>query len=58
MFNYFFRHFVIKKCFLNRTNLFKRDIDYYIKAIDSFIKNDFVSINNKKYMKLLKKNII
>ena len=58
MFNKFFRDFIIGKCILNRTNLIIDNRDFYIKTINLCIQNDFVSINNKNYMSLLKKRLI
>ena len=37
-------------CLVNRINN-KIDYEFYMKAINRFINNDFVNINNKKYLK-------
>ena len=57
MFNTFFNDFVIGKFILNRTNLMNDDIRFYTKAFNKFMKNDFVSINNKIYMNQLKEKL-
>ena len=58
MFNEFFNFFVIGKSMLNRTNLMTDNKEFFIKAMNMFIQNDFVSIKVKNYMILLKNKII
>ena len=58
MFNIFFRDFVIGKSILNRTNLLKENTNFYINAIDTFLENEFISINNRDYMIQLKQKLL
>ena len=56
MFNDIFQRICIKN---NVTELISRlnienDYEFYIKTINKFINNEFININNKKYILLLK----
>ena len=50
MFNILFRRLVIRKYIINRIKLMKNDLKFYLDAINIFLENEFVSINNKKYL--------
>lgn len=58
MFNVIFEDFVIQTNISDRITSIKDNKKFYLNAIDSFLYNDFISINNKKYMIKLKKKII
>ena len=58
MFNVLFRRLVIRKSIKKRIRLMKTDLKFYISAIDLFLENEFVSINNKKYMIELKQSLM
>ena len=58
MFNVLFRRLVIRKSIKKRIRLMKRDLKFYISSIDLFLENEFVSINNKKYMIELKQSLM
>ena len=58
MFNVLFRRLVIRKSIKKRIRLMKTDLKFYISSIDLFLENEFVSINNKKYMIELKQSLM
>ena len=58
MFNVLFKRLVIRKSINKRLKLMKQNLKFYIDTIDLFLDNEFVSINNKKYMIRLKKSLI
>ena len=58
MFNALFERLVIRKSINKRLKLMKQNLKFYIDTIDLFLDNEFVSINNKKYMSRLKKSLI
>ena len=54
MFNILFKRLVIRKNIIRRIRLMKGDLKFYFTAIENFLDNEFVSINNKKYLILFK----
>ena len=58
MFNVLFRRLVIRKLIKKRIKLMKADVKFYIDSIDLFLENEFVSINNKRYMIRLKESLM
>ena len=58
MFNVLFRRLVIRKSIKKRIRLMKANLKFYIDSIDLFLENEFVSINNKRYMIELKESLM
>ena len=58
MFNVLFRRLVIRKININRIKLMKGNVKFFNEAINMFLENEFVSINNKKYLYFLKRRLI
>ena len=58
MFNALFKRIVIRKSIIKRIKLMKVNLKFYINSIDGFLENEFVSINNKKYLIQLKNSLI
>ena len=58
MFNNRFEDIVIGRSIIDKVNIIKNNKLFYINAIDLFIENDFISINNKNYMNELKTRLL
>ena len=50
MFNVLFKRLVIRKYIIKRIKLMKSNINFFVKTIEMFFENEFVSNNNKKYL--------
>ena len=57
MFNVLFRRLLIRKININRIKLMKGNVKFFNEAINMFLENEFVSINNKKYLYFLKRRL-
>ena len=58
IFNVIFDDLVIQTNVSDRITSIKDNIKFYLNAIDSFLHNDFITINNKKYLIKLKRKLI
>ena len=58
MFNALFRRLVIGKSIIKRLKLMKNEKKFFLDAINKFLENEFVSINNKKYLTELRINLM
>ena len=62
MFNELFTRIVIRKSIgksiIKRKKFLKANLKFYIDSIDTFLENEFVSINNKNYLIKLKNGLI
>ena len=57
MFNSFFSYFVIRQSILKKAYLLLDDKDIYIKDINLFIDNGFISNNIKNYLIKIKEKL-
>ena len=57
MFNFLFEGYIINKFVLEKLELMKDNLKFYLRAINMFLKNKFVSINNKNYLVQLKEGL-
>ena len=58
MFNVLFKRLVIRKSINKRLKLMKQNLKFYIDTINLFLENEFISINNRKYMLELKQSLM
>ena len=57
MLNTLFKRIVVRRNIWKKINRIKNDFNFYIDIIDEFLRNEFISIKNKKYLMILREKI-
>ena len=57
MLNALFKRIVVRRNIYKKINRIKNDFNFYIDIIDEFLRNEFISIKNKKYLMILREKI-
>ena len=58
MSNALFKRIAILRNINNRILKINKDFNFYLDIIDEFLENEFISINNKKYLRITKANVL
>ena len=58
MSNALFKRIAIRRNINNRILKINKDFNFYLDIIDEFLENEFISINNKKYLRITKANVL